>query len=247
MTEWGPSSMTKETRRELWEHRTEWPLAVVAVAFLIMYSVQVLTRPHGHEARILWLATWLAWSLFVIDYFVRLILASNRRQWFVHHIFDLLIVAAPVMRPLRLLRLVVLIGVLQKAIGNAVRGRILIFTISGVVLLIYVASLAILQAERDQPGAKIVSFGKAVWWAINTVTTIGVGDLYPTTITGRVIAVMLMIGGITLIGVVTASLASWIVQRVSETDRALQTATAAHIDELRDEIRMLAEELRRSR
>jgi voltage-gated potassium channel len=152
-----------------------------------------------------------------------------------------------VMRPLRLLRLVVLIGVLQKAIGNAVRGRILIFTISGVVLLIYVASLAILQAERDQPGAKIVSFGKAVWWAINTVTTIGVGDLYPTTITGRVIAVMLMIGGITLIGVVTASLASWIVQRVSETDRALQTATAAHIDELRDEIRMLAEELRRSR
>ena len=239
--------MTKETRRELWEQRTEWPLAGVAVAFLIMYSVQVLTRPHGDEARILWLATWLAWSLFVIDYFVRLILASNRRQWFVHHIFDLLIVAAPLMRPLRLLRLVVLIGVLQKAIGNAVRGRILIFTISGVVLLIYVASLAILQAERDQPGAKIVSFGKAVWWAINTVTTIGVGDLYPTTITGRVIAVMLMIGGITLIGVVTASLASWIVQRVSETDRALQTATAAHIDELRDEIRMLAEELRRSR
>jgi voltage-gated potassium channel len=148
--------MTNETRRELWEHRTEWPLAVVAVAFLTMYSVQVLTRPHGHEARILWLATWLAWSLFVIDYFVRLILASNRRQWFVHHIFDLLIVAAPVMRPLRLLRLVVLIGVLQKAIGNAVRGRILIFTISGVVLLIYVASLAILQAERDQPGAKEV-------------------------------------------------------------------------------------------
>jgi voltage-gated potassium channel len=247
MTEWGPSSMTKETRRELWEHRTEWPLAVVAVAFLIMYSVQVLTRPHGQEARILWLATWLAWSLFVVDYVVRLILASNRRQWFVHHIFDLLIVAAPLMRPLRLLRLVVLIGVLQKAIGNAVRGRILIFTISGVVLLIYVASLAILQAERDQPGAKIVSFGKAVWWSINTVTTIGVGDLYPTTITGRVIAVMLMIGGITLIGVVTASLASWIVQRVSETDRALQTATAAHIDELRDEIRMLALEVRRSR
>jgi voltage-gated potassium channel len=57
----------------------------------------------------------------------------------------------------------------------------------------------------------------------------------------------LMIGGITVIGVVTASLASWIVQRVSETDRALQAATAAHIDELRDEIRMLALQVRRSR
>jgi voltage-gated potassium channel len=239
--------MTEQTRTELWEQRTEWPLALVAVVFLSIYSVQVLARPHGPEARVLWLASWLAWSLFVIDYFVRLILASNRRQWFVQHLFDLLIVVVPVIRPLRLLRLVVLVGALQKAIGDAFRGRILVFTVSGVVLLIYVASLAILQTERDQPGAKIDSFGKAVWWAVNTVTTIGVNDLGPITMTGRVIAVLLMAGGITLIGVVTASLASWIVQRVAEKDRTYQTATVAHIDELRDEIRMLAEELRRVR
>jgi voltage-gated potassium channel len=239
--------MSNETRRETWEQRTEWPLAVVAVLFLIMYTEQVLNRPQGLEAHILWLASWLAWSLFVVDYLVRLSLAANRRQWFVNHIFDLLVVALPLMRPLRLLRLVVLVGALQKAIGDAVRGRILIFTISGVVLLIYVASLAILQTERDEPGAKITSFGKAVWWAINEVTTIGSNDLYPLTVTGRVVAVLLMIGGITLIGVVTASLASWIVQRVAEADRAYQTATAAQIDELRDEIRMLTEELRQSR
>ena len=239
--------MTKRTRTELWEQRSEWPLALIAVVFLSIYSVQVLARPLGLEARVLGLASWLAWSLFVIDYFVRLILASNRRQWFLEHLFDLLIVVVPVIRPLRLLRLVVLVGALQKAIGDTFRGRILVFTITGVVLLIYVASLAILQTERDQPGSTIDSFGKAVWWAVNTVTTIGVNNLNPVTITGRVIAVMLMVGGITLIGVVTASLASWIVQRVEETDRTYQTATVAHIDELRDEIRMLAEELRRAR
>ena len=239
--------MTKQTLGERWEQRTEWPLAVVAVVFLIMYSVQVLSRPHGQEARILEMASWIAWSLFVIDYIARLILASDRRRWFVRHLFDLLIVALPLMRPLRLLRLVVLVGVLQKAVGNAVRGRILIYTISGVALLVYVSSLAILDTERDRPGATINSFGDAVWWAANTVTTIGSVTLYPITVTGRVIALMLMIGGISLIGVVTASLASWIVQRVSETDRAFQTAKAAHIDELRDEIRMLAEEVRRAR
>jgi voltage-gated potassium channel len=148
------------------------------------------------------------------------------------------------MRPLRMLRLVVLLGVLQKAVGDAVRGRILLFTISGVVLLIYVGSLAILDAERDQPGATIVSFGKAVWWSITTVTTIGYGNLFPITVTGRVIAVGLMIGGISLVGVVTASLASWIVQRVAETDTENAAATAAQIDELKDEIRALAEQLR---
>ena len=153
------------------------------------------------------------------------------------------------MRPPRLLRLVVLIGVLQKAIGNAVRGRILVFTISGVVLLIYVASLAIFKEERDQPGAKIVSFGTAMCAGHQhrdhhrrrrpvSDNQYRASDRRHAHDRRRFI---------TLIGVVTASLASWIVQRVSETDRALQTATAAHIDELRDEIRMLAEELRRSR
>lgn len=236
--------MSKPTKEQLWEQRTEWPLAAVAVAFLAMYSVQVLTRPQGEEARVLWMASWIAWSLFAIDYFVRLSLAADRRQWFRLHLFDLLVVALPLMRPLRLLRLVVLVGVLQKAIGNAVRGRILTYTIAAVVLLIYVASLAILDTERDQPGATINTFGQAVWWSITTVTTIGYGHLYPITVTGRVIAVLLMIGGITLVGVVTASLASWIVQRVAETGVENQAATVAHIDELRCEIRRLAEELR---
>ena len=83
-------------------------------------------------------------------------------------------------------------------------------------------------------------------WAITTVTTVGYGDVYPITVTGRLIAVTLMIGGISLVGVVTATLASWVVQRVTETDTAFQAATAAQIDELRGEIRMLAEELRQS-
>jgi voltage-gated potassium channel len=236
--------MTNRTLEQRWQQRTEWPLAMVAVAFLVIYSVHVLTRPQGDEARIVWIASWIAWGLFAIDYFVRLSLAADRRQWFLHHLLDLAIVVLPLMRPLRMLRLVILVGALQKAVGNAVRGRILVYTLSSVVLLIYVASLAILDTERDIPGARITSFGDAVWWAISTVTTIGYGDLYPITVTGRVIAVLLMIGGISLIGVVTASLASWIVQRVAETDRASQSATAAQIDELREEIRMLAAELR---
>jgi voltage-gated potassium channel len=108
----------------------------------------------------------------------------------------------------------------------------------------YVGSLAILDAERDQPGASINTFGQAVWWSITTVTTVGYGNLYPVTVTGRVVAVLLMIGGISLVGVVTASLASWVVQRVSETDTANQAATAAQIVELREEIRTLSEQLR---
>jgi len=94
----------------------------------------------------------------------------------------------------------------------------------------------------------ITTFGDALWWSITTVTTVGYGDLSPVTGTGRAIAVLLMIGGISLVGVVTASLASWIIQRVAEEDTANRAATTAEIDALRTDIQQridsLTDELR---
>jgi voltage-gated potassium channel len=236
--------MTTQSNLQRWERHAEWPLAIAALLFLGVYSVLVLVRPHGREAHVLWVVSWIVWGLFIVDYVVRLYLASHRWHWLVRHLLDFAIVALPLVRPLRLLRLLVLIEVLQKAIGNAFRGRIVVYTVSGVLLLIYTSSLAVFDKERFLPGATINSFGKALWWSITTVTTVGYGDVYPVTNTGRVIAVLLMIGGISLVGVVTAALASWIIERVSQEETVIQTATAAHIEELRGEIRELSQELR---
>jgi voltage-gated potassium channel len=236
--------MDSETKLQRWERHAEWPLAVAAVLFLVLFSRQVLAQPHGREAHIVWAVDWAIWGLFVVDYVVRLCLAGNRWHWFLRHFLDFAIVTLPLLRPLRLLRLLVLIEVLQKAVGDAFRGRIVVYTVSGVVLLIYTASLAVFDKERYLHGATINSFGKALWWSITTVTTVGYGDVYPVTNTGRVIAVLLMIGGISLVGVVTATLASWIIERVAEEESVMQAATVAHVEELRNEIRALGKELR---
>ena len=208
-------------------------MAAIAAIFLATYSVQVLGQPRGHAKTAIELGTTIAWAVFLVDYLVRLSLAADRLRWFFRHMIDLAIVALPFLRPLRLLRLLVLFGALQKAIGGAIRGRVIAYTAFSVVLLIYVASLAILDVEREQPTSKITTFGDAVWWSITTVTTVGYGDLSPVTGVGRVIAVLLMIGGISLVGVVTATLASWIIQRVAEEDTMNQQVTAAQIDALR--------------
>jgi voltage-gated potassium channel len=236
--------MNTEVKLQRWERHAEWPLAAAALLFLGLFSEQVLARPQGHEAHLLWIVSWAIWGLFVLDYVVRLCLASDRWRWFLHHLLDFAIVALPLLRPLRLLRLLVLIEVLQKAVGDAFRGRIVVYTVSGVLLLIYTASLAVFDKERYQHGATINSFGKAIWWSITTVTTVGYGDVYPVTNAGRIIAVLLMIGGISLVGVVTAALASWIIESVAEEETATQAATAAHIEELRSEIRELGQQLR---
>jgi voltage-gated potassium channel len=212
-------------------------LAAIAGIFLVAYSIQVLAQPQGHAKTALEVGTTIAWATFLIDYLVRLGLAANRPRWFLRHLLDLLVVALPFLRPLRLIRLLVLFGALQKAIGGAIRGRVVVYTAFSVVLLVYVASLAILETERSVPDSKITTFGDAVWWSITTVTTVGYGDLSPVSGVGRVIAVLLMIGGISLVGVVTATLASWIIQRVAEEDRTHQAVTAAEIDALRADMK----------
>jgi voltage-gated potassium channel len=232
------------TRLQRFEDRTEWPLAIVALLFLIAFSVQVLAHPHGHSKTAIEVLMWVIWGVFVADYFARLCLASGRLRWFVRHLFDLAIVGLPILRPLRLLRLVVLVAALQKVIGGAVRGRVVVYTASSAVLLLYAGSLAILDAEHDQPGTKITTFANALWWSICTVTTVGYGDESPVTGTGRLIAALLMLGGIGLVGTVTATLASWIVQRVAQEDNEHQAATAAQIDALRDDVQLQTANLR---
>jgi hypothetical protein len=126
--------MNPEPKLERWEKRAEWPLGAVAVIFLACYSVQVLAQPQGDAARAVTVVIGVSWALFAVDYVARLSLASNRWRWFFRHLFDLAIVALPLLRPLRLLRLVILIGALQKAVGNAIRGRVVIYTVCGAVL-----------------------------------------------------------------------------------------------------------------
>lgn len=241
--------MEPVSRLQRWEKHTEWPLAAVAGIFLLVYSIEVLAQPHGWVKTALELGTSIVWVIFVIDYLVRLSLAPDKMRWFFRHLLDLAMVALPFLRQLRLLRLLVLFEVLHKAIGGAIRGRVVIYTAFSVVLLIYVASLAILDTERYEPDSKITTFGDALWWSLTTVTTVGYGDLAPVTGVGRLIAAFLMLGGISLVGVVTATLASWIVQQVAEEDSANQAVTTAHIDDLRVDMQKridsLSEEVRR--
>jgi voltage-gated potassium channel len=230
----------EQTRLERFEQRTEWPLAGVALIFLGLYSARVLLRPDGGAASAIDFALFAVYGVFVVDYCARRYLSQPRGRWFLRHLWELPMILLPFLRPLRLLSLAVVVNTLQRAIGRTIRGRVIVYTSCGAVVIVYAASLAILDAEGTHPDSKIHTLGDALWWAMTTVTTVGYGDLRPVTGMGRLVAVALMLGGITLLGLITATLASWIVQRVSEEDTANQAATRAQIEELREEIRRLS-------
>ncbi len=68
-------------------------------------------------------------------------------------------------------------------------------------------------AEQSAQGHNIESFGDSVWWAIVTVLTVGYGDKYPVTPTGRWMAAALMISGVFAIAIVTAKISSYFLER----------------------------------
>jgi voltage-gated potassium channel len=156
---------------------------------------------------------------------------------------DLAILALPALRPLRLLRVVMLLRVLNRGAIASLRGRIAVYVCGATGILLFCSALAVLDAERPQPGANITGFGDALWWAVTTITTVGYGDYYPVTATGRWVAAGLMLGGIALLGVVSASIASWLIDRVRETEEDVQAATRADVRALTDEVAQLRTEL----
>lgn len=226
--------------QQRWDQMSDGPLTTAAVVFLAAYSWQVLGRPSPGVDNWLEVVEWVTWAAFSIDYLMRLILAPERGSWFVRHLFDLAVVALPVLRPLRLLRLVAMVSLFHRAAGNTLRGRVVAYAIGSTVVLVYVAALAVLEAERHGDGS-IDTFGKALWWAAVTITTVGYGDVTPVTLTGRTIAVAMMIGGIALLGTITATIASWLVEQVAEKDEASQAATREQVAQLSERIEHLTQ------
>ncbi|MGZ4575061.1 MAG: potassium channel family protein [Mycobacteriaceae bacterium] len=230
-----------------WERRTAPTLVVAAAAFLGAYAWPILDPSSPAATRsacsIVTAAVWLA---FAVDLVLRLIwsdarLAFLRRNW-----MDVATLAVPMLRPLRVLRVVVALNVITRRGHAFARGRVVATVAASVAMVAFVASLAVLDAERGSPNSNINTFSDAAWWASTTVTTVGYGDHYPVTGQGRLVAVALMITGVALLGVITAAIASWFVEKVGEV-QAAEDRTSEKVAELADEVRKLRQELARER
>lgn len=200
-----------------WNQAATWPLAIAAVVFLVAYSWEILDPDLSPHVRLaLQIVDYSTWAVFAVDYVARVYLAKQRWRYVGTHIPDLLIVVLPLFQPLRLLRLLVLLRFIERRAARSLQGRVASYVLVSTVLLLYIGALAEFAAERDQRGSNITDFGTALWWALTTITTVGYGDHYPVSFEGRLVAAVLMIAGVALIGVVTATVAAWLVQRVSK-------------------------------
>jgi voltage-gated potassium channel len=138
--------------------------------------------------------------------------SQDRRRWARGHLVELLLVVVtpPVLpaglqslRMVRLLRLVRLTRVPQLMRG--------LLSLDGLRFAAFVALLTVVAGgaafEAAERGKQSVSFGDGLWWAMTTITTVGYGDVRPTTGLGRIVGAIVMIVGIGFIALLTGAIA----------------------------------------
>ena len=195
-------------------------LTVLALTFLFAFSYPAFTDSISDSTnQILGIIQWVCWVAFAIDLLFGLVTSENKVLYLKRHPLEIASVLLPFLRPLRLMRVISFGGLaLQKiAVGRqfAITVKVAITT----VFVAYIAAVQITITERVVEGSNIKNFADGFWWAITTVTTVGYGDRYPTTTEGRLLAVMLMFMGISLVGVITASVAAWFVKMSQDAEK----------------------------
>jgi voltage-gated potassium channel len=106
-----------------------------------------------------------------------------------------------------------------------------------VCLLIIGATITILIVEKGENSTIKTPFD-AIWWSVSTITTVGYGDAIPSTIEGKVVAMILMVAGIALFGVFTGLFARIFIDAEAKD-------AAVELSDVRRELQVIREKLER--
>ena len=168
-----------------------------------------------------WTLNWASWLVFLGEVVVMLSVVPNRRAWLRANRLNVVITVVTfptlaavfeVLRLFRLARLARLLRLARLVRASEIANKAL--TPAGIawsgffVLMSVLVGAQVFSASESRPGHH-AGLWDGVWWAATTTTTVGYGDLYPTTAVGRGVALSLMFVGIGFVAMLTASVAGY--------------------------------------
>jgi voltage-gated potassium channel len=210
--------------------RVHTPLEpVVLAATLALVPVLIIETDATSEGwqQFALVANWIIWAFFAAELAVVLVVAGRKRAALRAHWLDVAIVVLTIpllgqalawlrlARFIRLARFAVLVTRAVQAEKRVGSGDSLRIAVLLTVTSIFVAGFAEHATGTDD----FESLWDGIWWAIVTVTTVGYGDVYPTTVQGRLIGVVLMFVGIGFLSLLTAAIASRFVKKERSEER----------------------------
>ncbi len=202
-----------------WNQHSNWPMASLSLVYLLIYVVTVLTRLDSDSRGFLDLVNSMIWLTFALDLGFRFLGRKSFGSYIKMNWMELLALLLPFVRFLRVFRFVLAFRVFKVVSKN--RRITTLFWASILVPFTWaMGAIAILDAESTSLDPQIDSLDKALWWSLTTISTVGYGDLYPTTLEGRFVAGALMLTGIAVFSACAGVFASWLLESPNKPEHA---------------------------
>jgi voltage-gated potassium channel Kch len=132
---------------------------------------------------------------------------------------------------------------LDRAVARATtpRGAAIVIATASTVMTVAAGLLMTVLDSETFP-----SIGSGLWWAVQTVTTVGYGDVIPVSLAGRLVAALVMLLGIGFLTVITASITSTFVSRSRHEPSDADAAMAEQLRQLDTRLERIEAALNRS-
>lgn len=195
-----------------------WDIFLMILGFLYLaaFSVEVIFELSPTTLKVLEAISLFIFLIFAADLVLRVVISwsdfkslNGFINFLKHNWLGILALMAPMLRSLAVLRVLVVLRGIAPFMQSRV-SKLSFYVGTALPLIIFTASVSVLEAEGANPDANIRSLSDAIWWSLVTVTTVGFGDRYPVTTEGRAVASLLIFVGIALFSTLTAVIASWV-------------------------------------
>jgi voltage-gated potassium channel len=204
------------------EQHTKIPMALLGLAWLVLAIMALNSDVNGSASTFVVASLFVLWVILLVEYLVRLIVTPDRRGYLKRRWVEPATVIVPPLQGWRIVgieKMCLLLREGELRVESILRHHSLFRVLIAGAGTIFLGAWLVLLFEERAKGSNIHDYPDALWWAIVTATTVGYGDRFPITEGGRIVAVILMLVGIGLIGVLTATVASVFIKEHTDANR----------------------------
>jgi voltage-gated potassium channel len=197
-------------------------MALLGMAWLVIGIAVITADVNGSASVVLVGILFALWAILLTEYLVRLVVTPDRRGYLKRRWVEPATVVVPPLQGWRLVgieKMSLLLREGELRVEAVLRHHSLFRVLIAAAATLFLGAWLVLLFEEHAKGSNIHSYSDALWWAIVTVTTVGYGDRFPVSEGGRAVAVILMLLGIGLIGVLTATVASVFVKEHTDANK----------------------------